>query len=68
MEGIGHLHSTYPYGGKDNLIPICWFQEENDSLLNQLEATKNEIRLVKADLRSEIEQKDQQLKVLRQVR
>lgn len=43
-------------------------QEENDALRCQLEASKNEVDLIKADLRTELEMKDQQLRSLQQVR
>lgn len=42
------------------------FQEENDSLRCQLEAYKNEVDLVRSDLRAEIDQKEKQLKLVQQ--
>jgi bacterioferritin (cytochrome b1) len=44
---------------------VC-FQEENDSLRCQLEAYKNEVDLVRSDLKTELEQKEKQLKMLQQ--
>lgn len=38
-------------------------QDENDSLRCQLEAYKNEVDLVKSDLKSDTDFKDQQIKV-----
>ncbi|ODM95530.1 Ecto-NOX disulfide-thiol exchanger 1, partial [Orchesella cincta] len=46
--------------------PFSLYQEENDALRCQLEASKNEVDLIKADLRSELEMKDQQLRSLQQ--
>lgn len=42
------------------------FQEENDSLRCQLEAYKNEVDLVRSDLKAELEQKEKQMKMLQQ--
>lgn len=50
-----------------DLIFVSFEQEENDALRCQLEASKNEVDLIKADLRSELDLKDQQLKILQQV-
>ena len=43
-------------------------QEENDALRCQLEAFKHEVDLIKADLKTEVEQKDQQIRELQEVR
>ncbi|KDR14923.1 ecto-NOX disulfide-thiol exchanger 2-like [Zootermopsis nevadensis] len=48
---------------KANLAVI---KEENDSLRCQLEAYKNEVDLVRSDLKTELEQKEKQLKMLQQ--
>nr|CAD7268670.1 unnamed protein product [Timema shepardi] len=40
--------------------------EENDSLRCQLEAYKNEVDLVRSDLKTDLDQKDKQLKMLQQ--
>lgn len=40
------------------------FQDENDSLRCQLEAYKNEVDLVRNDLKSDLMEKDKQVKVL----
>jgi bacterioferritin (cytochrome b1) len=45
---------------------LVYFQEENDSLRCQLEAYKNEVDLVRSDLKTELEQKEKQLKMLQQ--
>jgi hypothetical protein len=45
---------------------VVYFQEENDSLRCQLEAYKNEVDLVRSDLKAELEQKEKQLKMLQQ--
>ncbi|XP_049778265.1 ecto-NOX disulfide-thiol exchanger 2 [Schistocerca cancellata] len=50
----------------DDRSTINVLREENDSLRCQLEAYKNEVDLVRSDLRTELEQKDKQLKVLQQ--
>nr|CAD7432156.1 unnamed protein product [Timema monikensis] len=41
-------------------------REENDSLRCQLEAYKNEVDLVRSDLKTDLDQKDKQLKMLQQ--
>nr|CAD7464122.1 unnamed protein product [Timema tahoe] len=41
-------------------------KEENDSLRCQLEAYKNEVDLVRSDLKTDLDQKDKQLKMLQQ--
>uniref|UniRef100_A0A1B6FXR3 RRM domain-containing protein n=2 Tax=Cuerna arida TaxID=1464854 RepID=A0A1B6FXR3_9HEMI len=46
--------------------PSAALKEENDSLRCQLEAYKNEVDLVKVDLKVELEQKDKQLKMCQQ--
>uniref|UniRef100_A0A1B6LXZ8 Ecto-NOX disulfide-thiol exchanger 1/2 domain-containing protein n=1 Tax=Graphocephala atropunctata TaxID=36148 RepID=A0A1B6LXZ8_9HEMI len=46
--------------------PTAALKEENDSLRCQLEAYKNEVDLVKVDLKLELEQKDKQLKMCQQ--
>jgi bacterioferritin (cytochrome b1) len=45
---------------------LVYLQEENDSLRCQLEAYKNEVDLVRSDLKTELEQKEKQLKMLQQ--
>lgn len=45
---------------------ICVLQEENDSLKCQLQVYKNEVDLVKSDLKSDADIKDQQIKVLQE--
>jgi hypothetical protein len=45
---------------------MVYFQEENDSLRCQLEAYKNEVDLVRSDLKTELDQKEKQLKMLQQ--
>jgi hypothetical protein len=45
---------------------LVHFQEENDSLRCQLEAYKNEVDLVRSDLKAELEQKEKQMKMLQQ--
>jgi len=48
------------------LLKTLNFQEENDSLRCQLEAYKNEVDLVRSELRGELGMKEAQLKVLQQ--
>lgn len=45
---------------------FVYWQEENDSLRCQLEVYKNEVDLVKSDLKSDTDIKDQQIKVLQE--
>jgi len=45
---------------------LVYFQEENDSLRCQLEAYKNEVDLVRSDLKAELDQKEKQMKMLQQ--
>jgi Tfp pilus assembly protein PilO len=45
---------------------FVYFQEENDSLRCQLEAYKNEVDLVRSDLKTELDQKEKQMKMLQQ--
>jgi len=45
---------------------LVYFQEENDSLRCQLEAYKNEVDLVRSDLKTELDQKEKQMKMLQQ--
>ncbi|XP_075225788.1 uncharacterized protein LOC142326945 [Lycorma delicatula] len=45
---------------------VVSLKEENDSLRCQLEAYKNEVDLVRSDLRAEIDQKEKQLKLVQQ--
>jgi hypothetical protein len=45
---------------------VVYFQEENDSLRCQLEAYKNEVDLVRSDLKAELDQKEKQMKMLQQ--
>lgn len=45
---------------------LIYFQEENDSLRCQLEAYKNEVDLVRSDLKTELDQKEKQMKMLQQ--
>ncbi|CAL8102365.1 unnamed protein product [Orchesella dallaii] len=51
---------------EENAKTVHQLKEENDALRCQLEASKNEVDLIKADLRSELEMKDQQLRSLQQ--
>lgn len=46
--------------------PNAGLKEENDSLRCQLEAYKNEVEVVRADLRTELENKDKQIKMMQQ--
>lgn len=41
------------------------FQEENDSLRCQMEAYKNEVDLIKADLKAEVAMRDDQIEALK---
>lgn len=42
-----------------------WFQEENDSLRCQMEAYKNEVDLIKADLKAEVSIRDDQIEAFK---
>lgn len=57
MKHVSMYHHT---------LSSCTFQEENDSLRCQLEAYKNEVDLVRADLKTELNMKEQQLKMIQQ--
>jgi len=51
---------------KPRMDEVANLKEENDNLKCQLEAYKNEVDLIRADLKSDNEQRDAQQKVLQQ--
>ncbi|XP_059476536.1 ecto-NOX disulfide-thiol exchanger 2 isoform X2 [Neocloeon triangulifer] len=66
QDDIVVLSSTMSSRKKPRLDEVACLKEENDNLKCQLEAYKNEVDLIRADLKCDNEQRDAQYKLLQQ--